>query len=227
MRVQVRKCPFTGKLFEEKDAKKYAVHLKELRVKMREERRHKYLRDNFTKWLKKEKKAITHPEMIPEWFMANQRQIMEAHNAGIRSKLEMSLSDRFFITTDRFENVEFEKGTRFNDLLSNSHTCPENGKTNWCATENDTPKGYPGWKTYIKGTLVRDKKNNHSYPYNAALNLVGIKTGSGGGGNKDWGYQCSIFLADWPGLKVAYKEILEERHQREAQEIVNRLKGKR
>jgi len=70
-----------------------------------------------------------------------------------------------------------------------------------------------------------------SYPYDSIGKFVGLKTGSGGGGNEDWGYDVSIFLDDWPGLNQQWADMIFEqevtRYEQEKDRIINRLKGKR
>lgn len=212
MRVQVRKCRFTGKIFEEKDLKKYAIHLRNLRAERAEKRKLDKVRATFTTWLNHEKKKILHPGDIPAWFLKNQRKIMDAANAGFGDRAFSS--DKFF-NTDEFTKFSFET-VRFSKSVSNTHVCPKGGVTNW-KSKDDLPKGYPGWTTHVNGSLKR-KSHMGSYPYSAALNAVGLRTGTGGGGNKDWRYSISIFLADWPGLKATVDAM-------EQEEIVARLKG--
>lgn len=197
MRVQVRKCPFTGKLFEEKDKAKYVKHLFELRESMRSERNNERTRATWKKWLDAEKAKILRIEDIPAWFLENQRKIMDACNA-IDFDSNFDRRNRF-VQEDKFTKLEFET-CRFDGNASNSHVCPEGGVTNWCAKEKNKPSGYPGFTGYLKGSLARPKKNQHTYPYSEALNRVGIRTGTGGGGNNDFGYGFTIFLADWPGI---------------------------
>jgi len=211
MRVQVRKCRFTGKIFEEKDLKKYATHLKKLRAELTEKRRLNIVRETFKSWLRKEKKKILHPDDIPEWFLKNQRMIMDAVNAGMGDRNEK------FYASDEFTKFEFDT-VRYSPLVSNTHSCPDNGKTNWHC-DNSLPKGYPGWTCNVKGKLKRHSSHMGSYPYGAALNIVGLKTGTGGGGNERWGYGVSIFLADWPGLQDTVDNM-------ERDQIVAKLKGK-
>lgn len=214
MRVQVRKCRFTGKIFEEKDLKKYAAHLKKLRVELAEARKIERTKKTFKAWLTKEKKKIKHPDEIPAWFLKNQRTIMDGANAGFGDR--PFKSDKFF-STDEFTKFVFT-GIRYNKNASNSHVHPDNGVGNWCGKDSGKPTGYKGWEGHADGTLKRNKNHSGSYPYSAGLNAVGIKTGSGGGGNENWGYGITIFLDDWPGLKAAVDEM-------EQQEIINRLKG--
>lgn len=214
MRVQVYKCRFTGKIFELKDRRKYIAHLKKVRADLVEERRIIQIRSTFGDWLANEKKNILFPQDIPEWFLKNQRTIMDSVNA--RSNFTRS-GDKFY-PSDEFTKFKLESLT-FSKQCSNTHACPKNGVLNW-SREPDKPMGYPGWTGRARGTLKRDKKHMNSYPYSAALNSVGIYTHTGGGGNENWGYDISIFLDDWPGLQHIVNEM-------EQDEIVRRLKGVR
>jgi len=210
MRVQVRKCPFTGVIFEESNIQEYIEHLFNLRENMKKERKFQRIRSSFKAWLWEEKQKITDINMVVPWFLKNQSSIMDAHNAINCPRGKSPLDDPFY-KTDKFINITLR--AYYSDRVSNSHRCPDNGVTNWCARDPNLPTGYPGFQGRIEGALVRSKKNNNSYPYTDALNLVGIKTGTGGGGNGSWGYDVSLFLADWPGLsqtalanKIAGKE---------------------
>jgi len=218
MRVQVRKCRVTGKLFEDKDLKKYAIHLKNLRADRAEKLHLARIRDTFSNWLKEEKEVILFPEDIPEWFLKNQRKIMDAVSAGLLPDASKPVMyDKRFFKTDIFTELNFEKPV-YKASVSNSHVCPHNGVENW-SRETDKPMGYPGWTTYVRGTLDRNKKHIHNCPVTSALNMVGLRTGSGGGGCERWGYGVSIFLADWPGLKEAVDNM-------ERDLIIRRLQGK-
>lgn len=197
MKIQVYKCRFTGKLFEEKDKAKYIKHLLELRESLRSQRNYERTRNTWKQWLDAERAEVRRIDDIPAWFLANQRKIMDACNA-------IKFDNRFdrrnaFVKEDKFTKLEWQS-CRYDACTSNSHVCPDNGVSNWCAKEKSKPIGYPGYKGYLKGSLARPAKHQHTYPYSEALNLVGIKTGTGGGGNNDFGYEFTVFLDDWPGV---------------------------
>lgn len=225
MRVQALKCHFTGKLFDMSDRKKYISHLKNLRKEKQAVRHTEALKNKFWNWLAEEKLKVTHPSMIPEWFLENQQIIMDACNAGLRSN-SMTFSRDKFKENDKFVDVRFDHISPFKDLVSNSHSCPEGMVTNFSRKEA-TPTGYPGWPVRVSGCLYRNRKDMGSYPYSDALNLVGIKTGSGGGGNEAWSHDARVFLDDWPGLRTEYNIIMLQRYEDEKEQIVGRLKGKR
>jgi len=195
MKIQAWKCPYTGKIFEEKDRAKYIACRRKGRKDFLRQQEADNLRNTWKAWLLAEKMNITDPFQIPEWFLENQKKIMEATNAihGVNR-----WASDFFVPEDEFVALVFT-GIKYSELVSNSHSCPVGGVQNFIG-DNTMPKGYPGWSGYIKGSLIRPAKYDSGYPYSAALNLVGIHTGSGGGGNKGFGYDIKIFLGDWPGL---------------------------
>lgn len=147
--------------------------------------------------------------MICPWFIKNQRTIMAYTNAIAFQNVTKSNRNVRFTDSDNFHYLTF-KNVKYNSLVSNSHVCPESGVTNWCARSEDRPIGYKGWAGYLHGSLLSDKDRNYCYPYSEALNLVGIKTGSGGGGNASFGYNFSVFLDDWPGLAEQVSDIEQE-----------------
>lgn len=215
MRIEVYQCRFTGAIFQKKDVKKYIAHLAALRKSKARDRAYMRIRSTWESWLAEEKKKITHVDMIVPWFIANQKTIMDAVSAGIQPMYGYNHDGKFY-DTDSFESISLTATYERN--VSNSHACPDNGVTNWCAKDSNKPTGYPGWYGRIEGKLKRLKKHNGNYPYSSALALVGLKTGTGGGGNENWRYEVRLFLADWPGLKEQVREM-------EADVIVRKLKG--
>lgn len=205
MRVQVRKCPFTGKLFEEKDRNKYIEHLSKLRTKMQETRKYDHTRETWKKWLDAEKDNIIRVEEIPVWFLNNQRKIMDICNVlDFNSKLDKR---NRFLDEDKFVSLQWDK-FQYDNNASNSHRCPDNGVMNWCSKDKDKPTGYPAFTGYLSGSLVRPEKSQYSsYPYKEALNRVGIKTGTGGGPNHNFEFEFTVFLADWP--RIAEGHVLD------------------
>lgn len=230
MKIQARKCPFTGKVFEESKLNEYILHLQDVRIKQRAKRNEKRVKSTFHTWLKKERAQVRKIEDIPIWFMDNQRILMDAHNAGVHSQYRFCSDRDKFVIEDKFENVTIKlRGTRgYSDSISNSHVCPDSGVTNF-GGEDGKPRGYPGWDVDIAGTLKRPKKLDACYPYTMAINLAGIKTGTGGGGNKNWRFDAKIFLADWPGLQGQCDFEVSERirisYEQEQERIVWRLKN--
>lgn len=156
-------------------------------------------------WLKAEKLKITHPSQIPDWFLTNQKKIMEGANATPGIKYWHYPK---FVEQDNFEGLCFDS-CLFKELVSNSHSCPEDGIENFMR-DPSKPLGYVGWTGYLAGSLKRPSGLDSSYPYGAALNAVGIHTGSGGGGNRHFRYDFRIYVADWPGLQAEADRILNQ-----------------
>ena len=194
MRIEVYKCPFTGNIFEKKDKDKYIKHLEKLRANMKEDREYKKIKDKFDGWLAAEKEKITHIDMIVPWIIENQRYLMKAYNAVDPSS---NWDGKFHPATDKFTKLKLT--ANYDPSVSNTHTCPHNGVTNWGGRVVGAPRGYPGWHGHIEGSFFR-KKDKHRYPISALFKLLRLNTGTGGGGNEEWGYSVEIFLADWPGL---------------------------
>lgn len=214
MKILVNKCPDTGELFE--DDRLYKNHRQRILREQRKQEAFNQQQKEFNDWLSLEKEKLHHIETIAPWFLANQRIIMDAVTAGYETGWEIRSWDKF-VPEDEF--VKLEITGIYKTELTNSHHCPRGGVTNWCGHRDNLPKHYPGFKVRISGKLQRPPKYNYRYPYSAALNLVGIQTGSGGGGNENFGYDGFIFLDDWPGLKEQVRLIEED-------QIVSRLKGK-
>ena len=210
MRVQARQCPFTGKLFKEENIEKYVKHLSTVRENNRKKNLHIYLRNTFKDWLAEEKKLITSVDMITPWFLKNQRRIMDAANSRNGGS-----HDKFY-DTDTFTELEL-KNAYYLAYLSNTHSCPNTGVTNFSKL-NGLPTGYKGWGARISGSLNRASKHMYEYPVSKALDLIGIKTGTGGGSNNHFGWSCSVFLDDWPGLIEAVNNM-------EKDQIIRKLKG--
>jgi len=191
-------CANTKKVFVEKDD--YTKHLRKLANERRKDKRYADLKTNFYNWLTAEKENIHSVTEIASWVLLNQKKLMDASNA---LKIGTFTNDKYF---DDDEFIKFMLvDMRYSQSVSNTHSCPHNGVQNW---RGDTklkdgtpaPNGYPGWAGNIKGALSRNKNRMGSYPYDNILKLIRLHTGTGGGGNESWGYDCKIFLADWPGL---------------------------
>lgn len=180
-------CPWTGKIVATKQT--YIKHLRELRTtrmhrRARQLRWHRLGEDlwNQTSF----EKIIRWVELHPEWFLDN------AQKTGIssdRSHYDAIRSD-FSICITYLD-------LRWSDSVSNSHSAPHNGVTNWSKRDEDKPVGYPGWQGRIEYEL------SHALPSFGSDIMRGtrIHTGSGGGrSSKQYGYEVKFFADDWPGL---------------------------
>lgn len=114
---------------------------------------------------------------------------------------------------------------RWDDSVSNSHSCPHNGVTCWSSREakDGRPRGYPGWHGRIEWLVEWPQELDGIYigsdlfargTFRTGRQRAHTGTGGGGGGhfNKEFntwvqrpGYSFSLFAADWPGL-ARYRE---------------------
>lgn len=193
--ILVWKCPTTGKLFEEQTV--YKNHLATLARDRRKVKQQNHIKNTFYDWLDHQRtNVVLSVDDIPQWILDNQQILKDAANV---------LSDYYskFKDSDRYTQIKFSN-VRWNANLSNSHSCPKGGVQNWRGNEtfaDGTPKpiGYPGWYINLSGSLQRNKKDMGSYPYSEVFKVIGIHTGSGGGGNENFGYDAKIFAEEWPG----------------------------
>ena len=119
----------------------------------------------------------------------------------------------------------------WNDNVSNSHSCPVGGVTNWGVREPEAPTGYPGWEGRADWVYAWPKEWDGHYLggdlFGGFANHYGrsrAHTGSGGSGGTVFskkhgcyvtscGYSLNIFASDWPGLaryrdkQVVWKEL--------------------
>lgn len=180
------RCAFTGTLFGTKAA--YVKHLKVLR----QERMWRNARHN--RWQRKMEDLWnqTSFEKIVRWIELNPDEFW--YNAQKRG---------FAGDRDRYERVRGEFSVRityldlrWSDSVSNTHSCPHNGVTNWSSRDDDKPKGYPGWQGRIEYEL------SHDLPGFGCDLMIGtrIHTGTGGGNGTNYGFDVCFFADDWPGL---------------------------
>ena len=115
---------------------------------------------------------------------------------------------------------------RWNDMVSNSHSCPVGGVQCWSSYEakDGRPRGYPGWTGRIEW-LVEWPQELDGYFLGGDLFSKGTfqsgrqraHTGTGGGGgshfNREFntwcqrpGYDFRIYASDWPGMARYYQK---------------------
>lgn len=200
MKVTVDKCPYTGQLFE--DESLYKKHIRQVQRQRRDERNYQQNREKFQEWLAQEKESITSVDMIAPWFIENQQRIFQEYN---QTRVNFVFDGKMH-ETDKITRIDLD--LKFDQCVSNSHSCPRDGMTNWGGTRldkngNPAPRGYPGYRGMVYVCLERLPAHDSSYPVNSLLELVDIHTGTGGGANKATQYDCKIFLSDWVALEQA------------------------
>jgi len=207
-------CPWTKELYASKRG--YVSHLKKLRVD-RMHHRARYLLhqrklsdmwnqpdfDSVIKWI----------HLNPEVFWLN------AKSQGWPSD-----TARWDKIRDSFSLKIASLDLTYSDSVSNSHSCPHNGVTNWGSSrtfEDGTSKpcGYPGFSGRISF------KTSHE-PYSFASDILKgtrIHTCTGGGaGYNTYSYDVKFFLDDWPGIAA---RIQEARELYERDNLINMIKN--
>lgn len=194
--VTMYPCPITGKLYKTERGAKNSAKREQLRIEAEEAKR------------KEQQKSKEQKEEEINWLRLNLEDIND---------LPVLMKSRFKELYDWDLNVAFY-GLRFGSV-SNSHTCPIGGVTNWSRQHKDRPTSYLGWSGRIEGTL---KGNVPKLTFiNSISDIItgkfkGLHTGTGGGGSPNE-YKMSIgfnmFLDDFPKLKEKYEKYLIEKEK--------------
>ncbi len=113
---------------------------------------------------------------------------------------------------------------QWSDSVSNSHSCPVGGVTNWGDRTPGAPRGYPGWQGQIEWLVEWPKEFDYVYlgsdlfsrgSFSSGRQRAHTGTGGGAGGhfNKEFNTWCqrpqysfSIFASDWPGMARYYEK---------------------
>lgn len=207
-------CPWTNELYATK--RSYVTHLKRLRED-RMHRRAKQLRHQ-----RKLEDLWNQPDFdsVIRWIHLNPEVFWEnAKRRGWHSDEPRwdKIRDTFTVTIEHLS-------LSYSDTVSNSHSCPRNGVTNWGGDKklkdgSPAPRGYPGFSGRIT------YKTSHE-PLSFASNIMegtGINTGTGGGGgNNTFSYDVKFFLDDWPGIA---NQIKEEKEKYEREKLIDMIKN--
>lgn len=236
--VLVWKCDQTGKLFE--DHAKYTSHLRKLARERNTKRKLtviEVLADQ--KW----NELYECEQSIEQWrdmVIANQDMFWaeaakgDPHDwANVGKTHSRGKNGVVCPIPELLEFTEFS--LYWNSNVSNSHSCPHNGVTNWGA-KDDKPTGYPGWSGRVEWIVKWPKEWDGLY-LGSDLFAKGTfrsgrqraHTGTGGGGGMhfskkydcyvhSFGYDFKLFAADWPGLarylaKQQFVEVLQGRRE--------------
>jgi len=209
-KISVWKCDISGKLFE--DQVKYSNHLRKLA-------RHR---------LAQRKLTVVESEADIWWAAAYEQEMTVDEfkqfviDNQIRFWAEGAKANRH--AWDRVgkngmpmpELLNFnEFSLRWNDNVSNSHSAPYNGVRCWSSHEarDGRPRSYPGWYGRVSWNVKWPNAARGSYLGSDLFkgHRVRVHTGSGGGGSmiqsdkhgcsiQQFGYDFSMFAADWPGM---------------------------
>lgn len=202
-RVLVWKCDQDGKLFE--DRAKYTKHLRALarqRTQARKIARMEAEREAFIKNMSETVKSFAELEQFIHdnwaWFFAN----------GMKHNLwKCDAKPKF---DHKLVKISFDN-MRWSDSVSNTHSCPRDGVTNWAQSRPENahlPKGYPGWSGQIRFTVDAGMSQHKKNPYpldsysSDYFKNTGVNTGSGSGGH-NCGYEVRLYASDWPAMALA------------------------
>ena len=204
-------CPWTKEMFATKRG--YVSHLKTLRIN-RMHRRAKELR-----FKRKLEDMWNQPDFgsVIRWIHLNPEVFwLSAKRNGWYSD-----AARWDKIRDSFEIKITSLKLTYSDMISNSHSCPHTGITNW---NYDTfkdgtlkPRGYPGFGGRIEFQIDTATSNFSSDVFKGTRIYTG--SGGGGGGGK-YGYDVKFFLDDWPGIA---RRIREERDQHERDGLLDMI----
>lgn len=214
-KIIVWKCSHTGKLFE--DEKKYKNHLAKLAIERRITRRLDVVRqEHEEQWNKIHETEMSLSE-LPQFIIDNQAIFWkDAKNYNCSFGTDwghIGKKTRNGVIMPIPEIVSFDEfKLTWDDSVSNTHSCPHNGVTNWGGRVKDAPRGYPGWRGSVKYQIRWPEEFAGCYPgsdlFNGRYCRVHNAGGSGGGwqnGFQHFQYAIELFAADWPGL-VRYRE---------------------
>lgn len=205
--VLVWKSDADGKLFEDK--KKYQSHLRKLARERAFEKKKQAARDarnNFIINVLGAVETIAELEQVIkdnwDWFF---------YNAAEREAWRLSKKD---LSPHKYHKIAFD--VRWQDSVSNTHSCPRDGVTNWggkvkLADGSPAPRGYPGWHGSIVIQVVTEKykyKNKEYYRDgfgSAYFEGTSIHTGTGSGGHEKNGissyqYSVDLYASDFPAM---------------------------
>lgn len=226
--ITVWKCDEDGKIFEDK--KKYQNHLRKLARVRRERRRiqvNETLKDQIWTSLYDCEQSV---EQWRDMVIANQDLFWAEAAEGDKHDWSIVGKTRKGVTCPVPRLLEFTRfNLNWNDSVSNTHSCPHNGVTNFNQGYNrqqgkNLPEGYPGWQGRVDW-IVAWPKEWDGYYIGSDLFARGTfstgrqraHTGTGGGGGMSWsekygcyvqscGYDFRIYAADWPGMARYYEK---------------------
>lgn len=198
------KCPQTGKLFDQKSL--YKRHLKNVAKSNIEKRKINKDREELLHFFEELSNRVRNIDQLTEEVLKNQNYFWAA------SSRHNSFSYRYIgkiqrgkvITIPKLVYIKFK--VEWNNNISNTHSAPRNGVTNWYR-EEDKPKSYPGWKGRITFKIDGCVQLSHLFDNH----ICGINTVAGGGGtDSEFNYEVCLFADDWPEMYKSHqnKELI-------------------
>lgn len=186
MKVTARKCPVTGRLFD--NLEKYRGHLiavRRSRNNNRQLNQATLLADQAITWATQN---VASADEFENWFRDNWS-VLATRGIG-RSGL---WSNKRKIVIPQLAGVRMK--INFSPMASNTHSCPQGGVTNWRRHHN-MPRGYPGWEGNL--SWRHDSANQCSGLGSDIFRDTVIHTGTGGGAGDGYQYSVTLWADDWP-----------------------------
>lgn len=194
-KVTAYQCPSTKKVFLERSA--YRKHLLKLRKNVNLQRKLRREAKQRSDELLNKITALSSIEDIAAFVVANYKKILlnAIHDPRPR---DVEVIEAMVLK-------DFSLTVRYEQICSNSHSCPRDGVKNWGGDKPGAPRGYPGFYGRIEWKMPPPawKRGDgiHSYELPEALGRIGIHTGTGGGNGDRYGYDVRLFLSDFPALQ--------------------------
>ena len=203
--VLVWKSDEDGKLFELKS--KYTAHLRKLAAERLCQKKIDAVTTSREQFFTDMGNAVTSVSSL-EQFLKDNWAWFAANGASNNTWRGIPASTRHKL-------VSISITAKWADHVSNSHSCPRGGVTNWSSfnAAPGTPTGYPGWIGNIRFTIDAGV-SGHKVPRKLSgfgsdyFENTTLHTGSGGGdgGNNQYSYELKLFAADFPKMAAEHEK---------------------
>lgn len=196
MKIVAYKCEDTGRLFESVGA--YRAHRRSISTQKRRETRAQYEYEEDSATLKALLKDRPLSVLDLGTYLVKTQEIWVPIARKRKSSFgrEIPIFEKIaFMTQFRRSSQPETLGLNFDMVVSNSHSCPRGGVTNFIG-DPTRPRHYAGWRGQIE--LVVNEWDGSS---SDLLKEIDIHSGSGGGGMKHHklhlSYDVKLFFSDW------------------------------
>jgi hypothetical protein len=195
MKIVVNKCRITGKIFEANRTDEYRTHLLELRAELRANRALTRFIAQFNDWLTKSRATVSTLQEIPDWIISNRQYLIKAFNKICCNGIYAS--DRMY-PSDEIEYIQI-RSSHYAENIGLMYRCHEVVPSPPLSHEDVYHGGYAG---RIECCLRRQPQRDGNYPMSRFLSMVGVYTGTGGGGNSRSEWVFHIKVSQWPGIRA-------------------------
>lgn len=222
-KITAWKCPHTRRLFEDENV--YRNHLRRLSRERIAQRKRQAVCDS-VKDIISATQYVNNVQELVDYIIKHQREFMiqGAFNTHFNDDvMHKALEKGWDIYFPKLETLQIV--TTWRSEVSNSHSCPRNGYTNWSGRNEDGKDkcSYPGWHGEIITAYDANDRNikikkigaktwkeyeapsisDMLSPFGVSSSLCGVCTGGGGGGITASKYSVSLFQSDFPNMEKA------------------------